>query len=506
MAYKFQLGKAKLSGSVELTQQLKVASGGLSITGSVDLPAAAIQNVELANNTVGFNGVVVALGETGSFGTDSVTEGSTNKYYTDTRARAAVSVTDAGGDGSLSYNNSTGVISYTGPSAAEARAHFSALTGAAYQNGNIQYNSATGQITLQPVEESWVRQRLSAANAIKYNSASGSISLQLSGTSLSQNADGLKADLKTQIGAYDNSGSIVYNAADGRITFNPIAPTWVKGHFSAGAGLDYDSATGAFSVGSAEVTNAMLAGSIENAKLVNSSVTVTAGGALTGGGTVALGSSITLDVAVNGDALEVTGDAVALKSTITGDRTFSGTVTIHNLNVTGTLTTINTTELLVKDALIEVASGSVFAAGQGIRFGTENSLQTVSGFADVGNALSSSLPLVAPSMKAGTFYGSFVGASILGIVTVSTGTADISANVTRANAASQVLTLPSAPVAGQEHRIKCVVADASNPVIVIQPYAGGKIEGVVDAQITLESFGAAVSLVYGGSTEGWMVF
>ena len=39
----------------------------------------------------------------------------TNLYYTNARSRAAVSVTDSGGDGSLAYNNSTGVITYVGP-------------------------------------------------------------------------------------------------------------------------------------------------------------------------------------------------------------------------------------------------------------------------------------------------------------------------------------------------------------------------------------------------------
>jgi len=101
--------------------------------------------------------------------TDAVTEGSTNLYfttarardafsastgitltngaiattitqYTDTDARASVSVTDAGGDGSLAYNSSTGVITYTGPSASEVRAHISAGTG-------IGYDSATGVIS-----------------------------------------------------------------------------------------------------------------------------------------------------------------------------------------------------------------------------------------------------------------------------------------------------------------------------------------------------------------------
>ncbi len=37
-----------------------------------------------------------------------------------------LSVTDSGGDGSLSYNNTTGVFTYTGPSANDVRAHFTA--------------------------------------------------------------------------------------------------------------------------------------------------------------------------------------------------------------------------------------------------------------------------------------------------------------------------------------------------------------------------------------------
>ena len=64
----------------------------------------------------------------------------TNLYYTDARSRAAVSVTDSGGDGSLAYNSSTGVITYTGPSASEARAHFSVASGS-----GLSYNSSTGE-------------------------------------------------------------------------------------------------------------------------------------------------------------------------------------------------------------------------------------------------------------------------------------------------------------------------------------------------------------------------
>ena len=68
--------------------------------------------------------------------TTNITEG-TNLYYTDTRARASVSVTDSGGDGSLSYSSSTGVVTYTGPSATEVRAHFSAGDGITVSSGAI---------------------------------------------------------------------------------------------------------------------------------------------------------------------------------------------------------------------------------------------------------------------------------------------------------------------------------------------------------------------------------
>ena len=65
---------------------------------------------------------------------------------TEADSRAAISVTDAGGDGSLSYNSTSGVITYTGPSATEVRAHLSGGTG-------VTYNSVSGVIAIgQAVE------------------------------------------------------------------------------------------------------------------------------------------------------------------------------------------------------------------------------------------------------------------------------------------------------------------------------------------------------------------
>ena len=62
--------------------------------------------------------------------------------YADSDARGAISVTDSGGDGSLAYNSSTGVITYTGPSASETRAHISGGTGVSISSGEISIGQA----------------------------------------------------------------------------------------------------------------------------------------------------------------------------------------------------------------------------------------------------------------------------------------------------------------------------------------------------------------------------
>ena len=80
----------------------------------------------------------------GQVNTDDVPEGASNMWHTTARARNAISVTDNGGDGSLSYASATGVISYTGPSTAEVRAHLSAGTGVTYSGGEFSIGQSVG--------------------------------------------------------------------------------------------------------------------------------------------------------------------------------------------------------------------------------------------------------------------------------------------------------------------------------------------------------------------------
>ena len=79
-------------------------------TGSVTngMLAGSIANEKLSNSAITINGTSVSLGGTRTLGSDDVSEGSTNKYFTDERAQDAIG--NSVGTG-LSYNDTTGALS-----------------------------------------------------------------------------------------------------------------------------------------------------------------------------------------------------------------------------------------------------------------------------------------------------------------------------------------------------------------------------------------------------------
>ena len=138
------------------------------------------------------------------------------------------------------------------------------------------------------------------------------------------------------------------------------------------------------------ITNAMLNGSISNANLANSSLTVTAGDGLKDGGAVSLGGGVTINV----DVSDFAGDGLAddgsenLKVDPTVIRVFGGqtiyqpagsdpalsiegTASIKDLSITGTLTAIASNDLVVTDNIITLNTGDPgLVNGTGISLGT----------------------------------------------------------------------------------------------------------------------------------------
>ena len=135
----------------------------------------------------------------------------TNLYYTDTRSRAAISVTDSGGDGSLSYNSSTGVITYTGPSASEVRAHISVTD--AGGDGSLAYNSSTGVITYSGPSLAEVKARINNISIAELSDVlSTTMNSPVNGHGLVFNSGSNKlelAELPGAAGGEANSGSNV---------------------------------------------------------------------------------------------------------------------------------------------------------------------------------------------------------------------------------------------------------------------------------------------------------
>ena len=202
-----------------------------------------------------------------------------------------------------------------------------------------------------------------------------------------------------------------------------------KAVFEDGRFVDSSEVNFAVTAGTS-VTAALINGSIANARLTNSSVTITAGAGLINGGSVALGSSTTLNVGA-GTGITVNADDIALKNAgsltanlltkwdsangqlvnssitdvggivtvaaglevgnpslaasagnivtqgsiiveslgiiVTGDSTFNNNITIQgDLTVNGTTTTLNTTNLLISDKFALFASGSDGSTDGGI--------------------------------------------------------------------------------------------------------------------------------------------
>jgi hypothetical protein len=615
MAYKFSLGEYRHSGSM-------VAEHGLTVdAGSVSLPAGEINNAELENSSLTVSagdglggGGVVSLGssvnlsinvddssielnadslrvkasgitnamlagsiqstkiaELNAFDTADLSEGS-NLYFTDARARAAISVTDAGGDGSLAYNSSTGVITYTGPSASEVRAHLSAADFATYNSatgeisisagaftgsarsvvsvtdaggdGSMAYDANTGVITYTGPSAAEVK----AAGGIKI--VAGEMAIEASdiaGDALEDDgADKLRvkalgitnamlsgsiASTKiAEIDAFDTDalsegssnqyftdararasisvtdaggdGSMAYNSSTGVITYTGPSASEVRAHMSVtdagGDGsLAYNSATGVITYTGPSASEVRAHLSVADTDSMDMSYA---------------SGQFSADLKLSGsDALAVDASGLFLKSTIAGDRTFSNDVVISgNLTVNGAQTILNTSILEVEDDHILIGKGNTSLAdadGSGIiiEAGVSDDLSLLWANGDDRMELKKGAGFA--DLKVNKLIGDVEGSLRISMNAIADANGTLQPGFNYGSAdltAARTWTLPNAPLAGDIVYVKAPSnVSSANHIVIQKGDAAHSVDGFDN--ITLESPFAAVNLVYVAANT-WRVF
>lgn len=211
---------------------------------------APLTNAELDANFTNLNSAKLETTAT----TSDVAEG-TRLYFTDARARAAISAT-----GSLSYNSTTGVISFTQGNSdtvsegatnlyfteARARASVSAGTG-------LSYNASTGVMTstITQYTDALARAALSVANgSAAYNSSTGVITVPSTSAHITESGNLFYTDARARAAVSAGTG-ISYNSTTGVITSSITQYTDALARaslsFAAGSGA-YNSTTGVITI------------------------------------------------------------------------------------------------------------------------------------------------------------------------------------------------------------------------------------------------------------------
>jgi hypothetical protein len=183
----------------------------------------------------------------------------TNKYFTDARARGAISLTVTGNSGASTYSSGTGVLNvptYTLAGLGGISATF--LSG----TSGISYNSGTGVISYSGTvyTDASIRALFSGSTGISYNSSTGAISY--SGTVYTDSSVRALISLTTT----GDSGASTYNNTTGVINVPNYTLAGLGGisytSLSGGTGITYNNTTGAISYSGTVYTDASIRGLI----------------------------------------------------------------------------------------------------------------------------------------------------------------------------------------------------------------------------------------------------
>ncbi|NDB54942.1 hypothetical protein EB155_02870 [archaeon] len=289
-----------------------------------------------------------------SVDTDDLTEGTTNKYYLDSRVKTKLSAEGVISGSSQVYSGVSGDVVIASNGVATIQANSVALG-----------SDTTGDYVASLVAGTNITLTNNSGEGATPTIALTNNSITIAGQSTSLGGTITAATIGNAIGAFSGSSQVLHDSTTGFDSNKHIDHTAVS--ISAGLGLSgggtiaatrtlsIDTAITATVTGSQTLTNKTIAAGsntisgltnsnlsgtagISNANLANSSVTVTAGTGMSGGGTVALGSSITLTNAgvtsnVAGTGVSVSGATGAVTISIGQAVATSSNVQFNSLGV-----------------------------------------------------------------------------------------------------------------------------------------------------------------------------
>ena len=359
----------------DVTASAIAFDGTTDVVLSSNIAAGVVGTTELANGSV-------TNDKLSGVNTTNVAEG-TRLYYTDARSRAAISVTDSGGGGSLAYNNSTGVITYTGPTDSQIRALVSA-TGT-----GLTYNNSTGVFTLNPgaVIGGSTTSDLPEGTNLYYTNArvdthlSGSTGITYTGGAISitnTGVTGASYGSATAVPTFTvNSQGQLTAAADVNIAvtasqvtdFSEAVDDRVDALVVAGTGITkaYNDAAGTYTLTTtdADIVHDNLSGFVANEHIDHSAVSIASGTGLQGGGDITTTRTLSIDNTVatltgsqtltNKTLTDPVISNIAGNSQVTGDLNITGA-----LNVVGNLNSATQTDSFVttKKLTLNVGGGA----------------------------------------------------------------------------------------------------------------------------------------------------
>ena len=502
MAYKFQLGTARLSGSV-------IAEGALSGTSGVfdggNITNVGTASIEYVSASVQLVGAAIALDDVSGIAGDALENNSGVLRV------AAGGVTNAMLSGAIEgtkiANGAIGNTQLSGNISADklqlAAGVMSSSAGVlTIAAGAVTNDMLSGNIGFSKLEP------LSSANILVGNGSNVATSVAMTGdisiTSLGATSIGTAKVTNTML-----SGNIGFSKLEPLSSANILVGNGSNVATSVAMTGDISiTSLGATSIGTAKVTNTMLSGNISADKLQ-----------------------------LNLNQFSSSAGVLNLKPSISGSLTFENDITVNgNFTILGDTFSASVGTLLIQDALINIGDGQAsYANGYGIEFGTSGSswasLKTAQHLSQ--DALSSSLPIAAPALStadwviadahisgnlpisASAFYGdgsNLTNVTAIGVKlnsAVLSNTGNIVSKLTILDPAGTGVTgtLPDLATvqAGEMYVIKDAKGFCSAKPVMIKANGSQVIDQV--ASVTLESDFAAITIFSydDGGTKKWII-